>query len=112
MERAQLKAVLQASGVADECGGVVVLRDPHWTAGERGEVERLKSVIRREKNTAVDEGWLCVRTGGSSGTIKFARHDESTFGAAVRGFCAHFGVERVNAIGVLPLHHVSGLMAA
>jgi O-succinylbenzoic acid--CoA ligase len=43
--------------------------------------------------------------------VKFARHDEATLGAAVRGFCAHFGMVRVNAIDVLPAHHVSGLMA-
>jgi O-succinylbenzoic acid--CoA ligase len=56
-------------------------------------------------------GWLCVPTGGSSGTIKFARHDEHTLGVAARGFVAHFGLERVNAIDVLPPWHVSGLMA-
>jgi O-succinylbenzoic acid--CoA ligase len=31
--------------------------------------------------------------------------------AAVRGFCAHFGLTRVNAVDVLPACHVSGLMA-
>ena len=56
-------------------------------------------------------GWLGVRTGGSSGGVKFARHDERTLGAAVEGFCAHFGTKRVNAIDVLPAHHISGLMA-
>ena len=52
-----------------------------------------------------------IPSGGSGGGVKFARHDEETIGAAVRGFCAHFGLTRVNAVGVLPLHHVSGLMA-
>jgi len=43
--------------------------------------------------------------------VRFARHDERTLTAAVRGFCAHFGFRRVNAVGVLPPYHVSGLMA-
>jgi O-succinylbenzoic acid--CoA ligase len=43
--------------------------------------------------------------------MKLARHDEPTLGAAVAGFCAHFGVERVDAVGLLPVWHVSGLMA-
>jgi O-succinylbenzoic acid--CoA ligase len=29
----------------------------------------------------------------------------------VKGFSRHFGLKQVNAVGVLPLHHVSGLMA-
>jgi O-succinylbenzoic acid--CoA ligase len=43
--------------------------------------------------------------------VRFARHDERTLTAAVEGFCAHFGIERVNAVDVLPAFHVSGLMA-
>jgi O-succinylbenzoic acid--CoA ligase len=57
------------------------------------------------------KGWLMIPSGGSGGRVKFARHDEDTLSAAVRGFCGHFRVERVNGVGVLPLHHVSGLMA-
>ncbi|EIQ01976.1 acyl-CoA synthetase (AMP-forming)/AMP-acid ligase II [Opitutaceae bacterium TAV1] len=56
-------------------------------------------------------GWLCIPTGGSSGNLKLARHDGQTLAAAVDGFCRHFGVGRVNAVGLLPLHHISGLMA-
>lgn len=61
--------------------------------------------------SADGRGWLLVASGGTSGRMKFARHDELTIGPAVRGFCAHFGLTRVNAVSVLPLHHVSGLMA-
>jgi O-succinylbenzoic acid--CoA ligase len=43
--------------------------------------------------------------------VRFARHDEETLGAAARGFCGHFGLERVNAVDVLPAYHVSGFMA-
>ncbi|MDQ5980846.1 MAG: o-succinylbenzoate---CoA ligase [Verrucomicrobiota bacterium] len=56
-------------------------------------------------------GWLMIPTGGTGGQLKFARHDEQTITAAVRGFTKHFGLSQVNAAGVLPLHHVSGLMA-
>ena len=54
---------------------------------------------------------MCIPTGGTGGGVRFARLDERTLTAAVAGFCAHFGLERVNAVGVLPPHHVSGLMA-
>jgi O-succinylbenzoic acid--CoA ligase len=56
-------------------------------------------------------GWLCLSTGGTSGRVRFARHDEVSLGAAARGFCGHFGLGRVNAVDVLPAHHVSGFMA-
>lgn len=104
MERAELKTLLRETGCADECGNVVFLRDP----------KRLQSKQREEvvvPNLAAETGWLCVPTGGSSGMIKFARHDEQTVGAAVRGFCEHFRLKRVNAVDVLPPWHVSGLMA-
>lgn len=84
--------------------------DPAWGARERAQFAAL--VARAdEAPLAGGLGWLCIPTGGSSGNLKLARHDEQTLAAAVAGFCAHFGVERVNALGLLPLHHVSGLMA-
>lgn len=111
MERAQLEAIVQATGVAERHGGFTFLCDPHWTAAQRAKFERIvRDGIGGAKTSAM-RGWLGVATGGSSGGLRFARHDEATLGAAVRGFCAHFGVKQVNAVGVLPLHHVSGLMA-
>lgn len=58
-----------------------------------------------------EEGWLMIPTGGTGGRLRWARHDARTLAAAVGGFRGHFGVGRVNAVGLLPLHHVSGLMA-
>jgi O-succinylbenzoic acid--CoA ligase len=52
-----------------------------------------------------------IPSGGSSGRIKFARHDGGTIAAAVEGFRRHFAMDRVNAVSVLPLHHVGGFMA-
>ena len=110
MERAQLTALVQATGCAEEHGGFIFLCDPNWSAAERVQVDVLKSKIENP-NSKISEGWLCIPTGGTSGGVRFARHDERTLSAAVRGFCGHFGMQRVNAVDVLPPHHVSGLMA-
>ena len=111
MERAELIELVRATGCAEESGGFVFLCDPKWSAAERAALAALKKSETRNPKSEIPQGWLCVPTGGTSGGVRFARHDERTLTAAVRGFCAHFGIERVNAVGVLPPHHVSGLMA-
>jgi O-succinylbenzoic acid--CoA ligase len=120
MTRAELMTVVRETGCAVECGASVFLCDPGWSKAERALAELQMSEARdrgiRPSGSGPlarlgENGWLCVRTGGSGGGVKFARHDEETLSAAVGGFCAHFGLTRVNAIDVLPAHHVSGLMA-
>lgn len=111
MERAELTKLVQSTGCAEEHGGFTFLCDPAWSAEERAEVAALQKSKIANRKSEITAGWLCVPTGGSGGGVRFARHDERTLTAAVRGFCAHFGIERVNAVGVLPPHHVSGLMA-
>jgi O-succinylbenzoic acid--CoA ligase len=100
--------------------GNVFLCDPRWGQNEQAQLAALKkSKIDTEAKPTSDNrksendehGWLMVASGGTGGRLKFARHDQDTIRAAVDGFSAHFNVSRVNAIGVLPLHHVSGLMA-
>lgn len=89
--------------------GEVFLGNPAWSAAERAQVD----VLMRQESAAggdKENGWLMIPTGGSSGVIKFARHDARTLAAAVDGFLRHFGVQKVNAVGGLPLFHVSGLM--
>lgn len=108
MERAELTALVRGTGCARERDGVVFLVDPRWGAAERSQLE---AAVGEDSAEAAELGWLCVPTGGTSGTVKFARHDERTMSAAVRGFCGHFGLTRVNAVDVLPPFHVSGLMA-
>lgn len=108
MERAELRRLLEATGVAEEREGVFFLCDPRWGKAEREQVRKLREL---RANDGAEEGWVCVPTGGTSGAIKFARHDERTLGAAARGFVEHFGVQKVNAVDVLPPFHVSGLMA-
>lgn len=104
-EPARFMAAL-AEAVA--AGGNVFLADPNWSDAQRAELE---AMTRQTSVLAAGRGWLMIPSGGTSGKLKFARHDEETLGAAVRGFCAHFQLAQVNAIGVLPMHHVSGLMA-
>ena len=88
--------------------GPVFLADPRWGDRERRQFDAL---VVQSAVDGVERGWLAIPTGGSSGQIKLARHDEQTLAAAVAGFRAHFGFAEINAVGVLPLHHVSGLMA-
>lgn len=99
-------------------GGPVFLADPSWGEVERAQFQALISQTPLPPESPVggqrcypERGWLCIPTGGSSGNLRLARHDSATLAAAVRGFCTHFGVTQVNAVGLLPLHHVSGLMA-
>lgn len=89
--------------------GAAFLVDPSWGSSERAQLAEL---LRAPSELPPDgRGWLMIASGGTSGRLKFARHDEATVAAAVRGFCRHFGAERVHAVGTLPLHHVSGFMA-
>jgi len=94
--------------------GEIFLCNPDWGTLERQQVEVLLQesagdpALRAAKGEA---GWLMIPTGGTSGRVRFARHDAATLAAAVRGFTRHFALPQVNAVGILPLHHVSGLMA-
>jgi O-succinylbenzoic acid--CoA ligase len=91
----------------------VLVCDPAWGAVERAQSAALLNSEPKTQNPKLPAraGWLCLPTGGTGGQLRFARHDQDTISAAVHGFCAHFNLTTVNAVGVLPLHHVSGLMA-
>ena len=92
-----------------ERSGAFFLVDPNWGRRER---EQWVAVAHEQaRDWDGKRGWLCVPTGGSSGALKLARHDEDTLGAAVAGFTAHFGAKQVDALRLLPPWHVSGLMA-
>src|SRR5882724_10956142 len=111
MERAELIALLRQTGCAEECGGFYFLCEPNWGTTERAQVAALQQAAGvQSREREIEAGWLCVPTGGTSGGVRFARHDERTLSAAVRGFCAFFALERVNAVDVLPAYHVSGFM--
>jgi O-succinylbenzoic acid--CoA ligase len=90
----------------------IFLCDPKWGTTERAQLDALLQAPRSLLPApSSSNGWLMIPTGGTSGQIRFARHDAATIAAAVQGFTRHFGLRQVNAVGVLPLHHVSGLMA-
>lgn len=120
VEEREPAAFIAAFARAVGDGGAVFLADPAWGAAERAVLAELRNQASdiavpgwhgNVRGPTPAPGWLMIPSGGSSGTVKFARHDEETLSAAVRGFCAHFAVQRANCVGVLPLHHVSGLMA-
>jgi O-succinylbenzoic acid--CoA ligase len=85
--------------------GEVFLVNPSWRAVERSALARLPVAATPGR------GWLMIPSGGAGGGVKFARHDGFTIAAAVEGFRQHFGLDQVNSVCVLPLHHVSGFMA-
>ena len=106
VEEGDAAAFMASFAAAVSSGGHVFLANPAWRSQERAELSRLV-----QEGASGERGWLMIPSGGSAGALKFARHDGWSVAAAVEGFRAHFGLERVNAVGVLPLHHVSGLMA-
>lgn len=106
----------------------VALANPRW--GQR-EWQQVDDVLQPDRSQPLLLGWelyaaklpppetrdlstpeLLITTGGTGGSIKFARHTWNTLMASVQGFQAHFQVDVVNAYCVLPLYHVSGLMQA
>ncbi|MBM3866488.1 MAG: AMP-binding protein [Verrucomicrobia bacterium] len=110
MERARLKALVEETGCARAVGRMRFVLDPGWGLEARREAEALLT-LPDGRPPEEERGWLALPTGGSGGSVKWARHDEATLAAAVAGLRAHFGIESINAVDVLPAYHVSGLMA-
>lgn len=94
-------------------GAAVFLGDPGWTAAQREQAGAIVAGAQRHglAPEEIERGWLMIPSGGTGGRLKFARHDGATVAAAVAGFAEYFGLSRVHAVNVLPLNHVSGLMA-
>lgn len=109
MERDRLERIVREAGGEAHAGGAWFCTDPGWTPARRSEAVAVMALPDPVDRGGL--GWLGIPTGGTSGVTRFARHDEGTLGTAVAGFCAYFGLGRVNAVDVLPSHHVSGLMA-
>jgi len=110
MERARLRALVEATGCARAVGRMLFVLDPGWGPEARREAEALLT-LPDGRPPQEERGWLALPTGGSGGGVKWARHDEATLAAAVAGLRAHFLIGSINAVDVLPAHHVSGLMA-
>jgi O-succinylbenzoic acid--CoA ligase len=120
MERGELTALIEATLGPERCvrrGDRLFLIDPAWGVSERDQASALMEMTEVERvvpnalAARADTGWLMIPSGGTSGKLKFARHDETTIARAVAGYCAHFDVTQVSSMGVLPLHHVSGFIA-
>ncbi|MBM0743142.1 2-succinylbenzoate--CoA ligase [Phormidium sp. CLA17] len=100
------------------------LCNPTWTDSEWAQVFALaQPTLLYEKSTLLRPPLhsvlpalhsplplICIPTGGSSGSIRFAMHTWDTLMASVAGFQHYFGVERIHSCCVLPIYHVSGLM--
>ena len=117
LSEAEPRRFMAAFGQAMGGDAEIFLCDPNWGSREIGQVETLLGspasacpVPSRRAPRSLP-GYLMIPTGGTSGHLRFARHDAETIAAAVRGFTRHFELAQVNAVGLLPLHHVSGLMA-
>lgn len=106
IEASQPEAFMALFAGAAASGGDLFLANPLWRPAERAGVAGLHGA-----RASGERGWLMIPSGGAGGGLKFARHDGWTVAAAVDGFRRHFGMERVNSVCVLPLHHVSGFMA-
>ncbi len=106
MSSDELREQLAAAAAGD---GPLFLLDRAWGPVERSRAEAV--IAEPDRGGSLQRGWICLPTGGTSGGIKFARHDQDTLAAAAAGFRTHFDLQTVNAVGVLPLHHVSGFMA-
>lgn len=111
VEDSDPRRFMAALAAATAQGGIVILASETWGESERAQLAVLQKLAAITPATAAGKGWLCIPTGGTGGRLKLARHDEDTIAAAVGGFCRHFAMKQVNAAGLLPLHHVSGLMA-
>lgn len=111
IEESDPRRFMAALATATAQGGTVILASESWGESERAQLAVLQKLAAVTPATAAGRGWLCIPTGGTGGQLKLARHDEDTIAAAVVGFHRHFRSAGFNAVGVLPLHHVSGLMA-
>ncbi len=109
VEEREPAAFRRAFAAAVASGAQVALANPDWGSEERAQFDRL--IAQGDVGASSEHGWLLIPTGGSSGGVKLARHDQATLAAAVRGYVDFWNEPVVNGVGVLPLHHVGGLMA-
>lgn len=71
------------------------------------EVARMKDLLA---GAQFHEPSILIRTGGTTGRIRWARHTWDTLAAGADGFLQFFGKEAANGVRLLPLYHVGGLM--
>ena len=102
-------------------GHSVFLCNPSWGSREWQQVQAIvrPHVILGNCPLAPVEGdfqpadlppFICIPTGGSSGSIEFAAHTWATLTAAAQAFQQHFDRSPICSVCLLPLFHVSGFM--
>lgn len=93
----------------------IFLGNPDWQTGEWEQVhaQKVPPALNESRNcpsTPPKAGEIHIPTGGSSGSIKFARHTLSTLSAAADALHSFLGNPAIHSWSSLPAHHVSGLM--
>ena len=89
VEEREPERFMAAFGEAMAAGAAVFVADPSWGAAERTQFDELINSKLKTQNPEPGQrpGWLCLTTGGSSGRLRLARHDQDTLSAAVGGCC-------------------------
>ena len=94
----------------------VFLGNPHWQTSEwkqvraQGAPPKLQMLSLETKAGGTLPGEIYIPTGGSSGSIKFARHTADTLFAAADALCQFFEGRKIHSWSPLPAYHISGLM--
>jgi len=109
IEPTTLEGFKKAFAVAAASNGPVFLTDSTWGLKEK---EDFAAIFEAAKTnyTPREKGWLMIPSGGTTGKLKFARHDEQNLLIGATGFAEFFNINKINAVIVLPPNRVSGLM--
>lgn len=71
MERAELKALVEATGAAEKAGGIVFLAESPRSPAEAA--RRREMQLRADRRPpGAEGGWLAIATGGTGGGLRFA----------------------------------------
>lgn len=106
MDESRLIAWVAGLSGAVSRGPRVLLADPGWSPDR---LARAHDLLAAGVEKAQPE--VLVATGGTGGELKLARLAPAALLSAARAFPAHFGIQTVNTVEVLPHWHVSGLMS-
>ncbi len=83
----------------------ILLLDPEMPESEQREVEAIA-----HDDACLEDPWILVPTGGTSGQRRWAKHTWTTLMNSAQGYLDYFGDSAADAVCVLPLHHVGGMM--
>lgn len=94
------------------CDQSVVLTHSSWSESTSKSLESLieKSSLETKRAPTLTKACIYFRTGGSSGTPKFAAHNTQTLAAAASNLSGTFEGKTISSVLSLPIYHVSGFM--